>query len=271
MKKIIIILFLLLLITPVCSAQEENIIEPGAESEIEAPQDTEVLPQEESAEVDNIFTNDPQSNIELQGYLEYSEPTEDTIYLDNPNYKSSLKLKAPPRIDAASLIPSKIKQSPYSDPRRLGIASKFSDLEYSIAPVSTSFGGKSGKFSVGTVYNSSLDSSQLNFSTGVFTKYDGKYVALKTTFAKSTKNYFETNSDKIYFAPEFKITKKLSILNVAQFDVMQPTRKNTVVLRYSPSFKGFADDVQFEVGAGQSFSENTQVNSTLEFSTKFKL
>lgn len=270
MKKIIIIFLLLIFNTPISLAQEETAQSQISEN-IETVEVEPVVAESENEEIDNIFTNDPQSNIALQGYLEYTDVQEDSILLEDDSYKNSLNLKAPPRINAASLIPSKLKQSPHLVDRRLETASKFSDLEYSIAPISSSFEGKAGKFSMGTMYNSSLSGAQLSYATGMFAKYNGKYVALTTAFSKNTKSTFDAYSDKVYFAPELKLTKKFSIVNISQFDVMQPRSQSKVVLRYKPTFNGFADDVQFELGAGQSFAENKPINSSVEFSTKFKL
>lgn len=288
MKKILLLATIVLILSSVCMAEETFTAESEentAAIEQTTPDTTEVegLSQEHmdteeisldnaapEEEDENIFTNDPQTNMELQGFLEYTEP-ENAVFLEDTAYKSSLNLKAPSKIGSKSFIPSKMKQSQYLNQRSLEAASKFSNVEYMMAPVSTSFKANAGNFSIGTMYDSSLDSTQLSYTTGIFTKYDGKYFAITTAFSKNAKTSSDTYSDKIYFAPELKITKRLSLLDIMQTDVMQTTKKNEVVLRYSPPLKKYADDVQFELGAGQSFSEDKQINSTLRFSTKFRL
>ena len=154
---------------------------------------------------------------------------------------------------------------------RLEKASKFSTQEYSILPVSGSYSVKSGGMTFGTTYNSSMDSTGGNYSTGIFTKYDAKYFAFKTAFLKSTQGSYDSFNDKILFAPELKLTKRLSILDVIQTDMIQVSRRNEVVLRYSPPLKKYADEVELEIGAGQSFYESNFINSSLRFSTRFKL
>lgn len=250
MKKIVLIILMLILACPTVLAQQEEMQE------------------------DNIFVDDPETNIELQGYLEFNEADQDAIYLDEMKNASSLNLKAPTKMGAASIIPKQISQDPYiQSMREIGFAaSKFSNMEYSIAPVSAALTRQKGGFSVGTMYNSSLDdSSQINFSTGLYTKYDHKRFSLMAAASKQAKSQYDSYSDKIYFAPELKLTKRLSILDIMQATVLSDSKKHEIVLRYTPSIKGFSDDVQFELGAGQSFAADKLINTSIRFSTRFRL
>jgi len=237
-----------------------------------------------TGETDNIFTNDPQTNTELQGYLEYDDTSDETIYLDQqpessqntvylkaPANTNSLNINKTTKVGSKSLIPSSIKQTPMTNANRLESASKFSTQEYNFRPTSSSYSVKNGGISFGTTYDSGLDSAQSVYSTSIFTKYEGKYFAFMTAFTKSTNNGYTSYNDKLFFAPELKLTKRLSILDIMQTDMLQINKKNEVVLRYTPSFKKYADEVQLELGAGQSFYENNFVNSSVRFSTRFKL
>lgn len=275
MKKILIATLILLMPCSACFAEIQDVAAPLNASN--------QPPNQDSAETDNIFTNDPQSSSELQGYLEYDEVPDETIYLEeqpessqNTIYLKSAghsgpNLKSPTKFTATSLIPTGTKQIPMSTRNSLDSASKFSTQEYSIRPVSTSYSTKAGGFSFGTTYNSGIDSAQANYSTGIYTKYDGKYFSYTTAYSKSTNSSYDSYSDKIFFAPELKLTKRLSILDVIQTDTMQVNKKHELVLRYSPPIKKHADDVQFELGAGQSFHDNNYINSSVRFSTRFKL
>lgn len=236
-------------------------------------------------EVDNIFTNDPQTNVELHGYLEYDEVPQDTIYLESQEeetpanaiqleentYKANLNIKAPQKLGSKSLVSSKIKQTPAYNSKIMETASKFSTVEYNIQPVSSSYTTKKGNVSFGTTYDSGLSGARRTYSTGFFTRYDGKHYAMTSAFSKNIKSSYDEYNDKFYFAPELKITKRLSLVDVIQSDVMQVNKSNEVVLRYKPNFKNHADDVQFELGAGQSYYQNDYINSSVRFSTKFKL
>jgi hypothetical protein len=153
----------------------------------------------------------------------------------------------------------------------LSAASKFSSQEYAINPVSTSYVQKFGKFSFGTIYDSSLDSASVNYATSIFSKYEGKHFAFSTEFEKNTNLNNADFNDKIFIVPELKLTKRLSLLDVMQTDVNQINKKNEIVLRYTPHFKNYADDVQLEIGAGQTFYNDDYVKSSVRFSTKFKL
>ena len=256
MKKILLATLIVLLARPICLAEEIN----------------------------NIFTNDPQTNVELHGYLEYDEVPQDTIYLENQEeapqdliqlddnvHKASLKLKAPQRLDSKSLISNKIRQTPAYNSKTMEMASPYSTIEYGIKPVSSSYSTKKGNVSFGTTYDSSISGAQRNYSTGFFTKYEGKHYAMTSAFSKSTSSRYSDYSDTVYFAPELKITKRLSLLDVINTDVSQINRSNEVVLRYSSNFKKHADEVQFELGAGQSYYQNNYINSSVRFSTRFKL
>lgn len=236
-------------------------------------------------EINNIFTNDPQTQVELHGYLEYDEVPDETIYLepqeeetpqkaiklDGNIHKANLNINMPQKLGSKSLISSKIKQTPAYNSKIMETASKFSTFEYNIQPISSSYTTQKGSVSFGTTYDSGISGAQKTFSTGFFTRYDGKRFAMTTAYSKNTKASYDSYDDKIYFAPELKITKRLSLLDVIQSDVMQTDKSNEIVLRYKPNFKNYADDVQFELGAGQSFYKNDYINSSVRFSTKFKL
>lgn len=218
------------------------------------------------------------SDIELNGYLQYNQQGEEdvedsSIHLD-PVENRSVNFSKPKKLNSNDLFADfkKPSFSPIQDQENLeAAASKFSSQEYQINPVSTSYSKKIGRFSFGTMYDSYIDSAQVNYSTGLFSKYETKHFAVSTAFSKSTNSNYDTYNEKIYLIPEWKITKRLSLLDVMQTDVEQINKKNELVLRYTPHFKNHSDDVQFEVGAGQSYYDDNYVKSSVRFSTKFKL
>lgn len=255
MKKILLLLLILIIGIQPCFAQEEN-----------------------EEDIDSYFTEEPQvtQTPEFHGYLEYNEearqvePEQESIYLEPINVKS-INISQPKKIESKSLI-SNMKK-PVFDPiqDQLNAVSKFSSQEYNVKPISTSYGKKIGRMTFGTMYDSSLSGGAQSDTTGLFTKYDGKYFALSAAFSKSSNYNSADYSDKVYFAPELKLTKRLSLLDVMQTDVNQINKKNELVLRYTPHLKKYADDVQFELGAGQSYYDDSYVKSSVRFSTRFKL
>lgn len=253
MKKILLLVLILAFSMQICFADGEN---------------------EEN--IDTYFTETPEQTTQLDGYLEYNQNAEnqeqeiEAIRLD-PTKAPQIDFTKPKSFVSKSLISKNKKPTFQPMKEELGTASKFSTPEYDINPVSTSFIKKFGKFSVGTTYGSSLSSARQNYSTGVFTKYEGKHFAISSAFSKNTNSNYDSYSDSLSLAPEFKITKRLSLLDVMHTDVTQINKSNEVVLRYTPHFKKYADDIQFEIGAGQSFYQDTYVDSSVRFSTKFKL
>lgn len=231
---------------------------------------------DENEDINSYFTDDDSQtqNVELHGFVEYNQqpqqPEQESVYLE-PVEQKKVNFTQPQKIEAQSLLPSVKKPTfqPLND--KLESASQFSAQANSIKPINTAYSRKYGKFSFGTMYDSSIDSASVNFSTGIFSKYEGKHFALSTAFAKDTYINGDSFNDKIYITPELKLTKHLSFLDVMQTDVNQINKQNDVVLRYSPSFKKFADDIMLEVGAGQTYYQDSYVSSQIHFSTRFKL
>lgn len=232
-------------------------------------------------DIDSYFTEEPEQTTELQGHLEYDQPQpsdeqeqdleRNAIRLEAPENYNAINITKPQKIESKSLISGAKKPTFQPIQDEFETASKFSAQEYDIKPVSTRYSRKFGKFSFGTMYDSSLGSAQVNYSTGLFTKYEGKHFALSTAFSKNTNCNYDSYSDKFFIIPELKLTRRLSLLDVMQTDVNQINKSNELVLRYTPHFKKHPDDVQFEFGAGQSFYEDTYINSSVRFSTKFRL
>lgn len=254
MKKILLLLLILILGCQTCLALEET-----------------------EEDVDSYFSEEPQAvqTPELHGYLEYNqgsqtqEVEQESIYLKSNNIKN-INISQPRKIESKSLISNMKKPTLEPIQDKLNAVSRFASQEYNITPVSTSFGRKIGRMTFGTMYDSSLDSGTQSNTTGLFARYDGKHFALSTAFSKSANYNSADYNDKVYFAPELKLTKRLSLLDVMQTDVNQINKKNEVVLRYTPHLKKYADDVQFEVGAGQSYYDESYVKSSVRFSTRFK-
>lgn len=212
-------------------------------------------------------------SIELNGYVQYnSEPEEATAIHLEPVETKTINFSQPKKVDSST--PEGFRKPTFHpmETNALESASKFSTQEYDISPVSTSYDRKLGRFTFGTMYNSSLSSSAGNsYSTGLFSKYEGKHFALSAIYSKSTNSNYDSYNDKFSFAPELKLTKRLSLLDVMQTDVYRINTSNELVLRYTPHMKKYADDVQFELGAGQSYYDANYINSSIRFSTRFKL
>ncbi len=219
---------------------------------------------------ENTFNN---SDVRLEGFLQYNDVADDNeienaIYLDLEE-KKHLKFTEPYSYSyETSKLDKKVDFSPFN--AKMEAASKFSTQEYMISPVSQSLYRKNGKLTFGTAYNSYLDNAEINYQTGLFTKYDAKHFSLTAAISKDTGNDFSKYRDKVYIIPELKLTKRLSIVDVIQSDTDRLSSKNEIKLRYTPKFRQ-DNNLQFEMGIGQSYYENERTKSSLNFSTRIKL
>lgn len=248
MKKILSLLLIIFLGTQICLANEEG-----------------------EEDINSYFTEEPEQTTQLDGYVQYNqEPEEEAIQLDSTE-TAGINFTKPKSFGSKSMVSNAKKPTFHPIQDEFDTASKFSTQEYNIKPVSTTYSKKYGKFSFGTTYDSSLSSARANYSTGIFSKYEGKHFALSTVYSKRTNSNYDAFNDSFSIAPELKLTKRLSLLDIMQTDAMQLNKSNEVVLRYTPHFKKYADEVQLELGAGQSFYQDNYINSSVRFSTKFKI
>lgn len=208
---------------------------------------------------------------QLQGHLEYNENVEKSgsknIYLE-PEKRIFINISEPQSINSKTLKINKPNFDIFNSD--INQVSVFNRQEHAIRGL---YGGVSetyGKFTFGTEYNSFIDDAEMVYTTGVFTRIDGKRTALTLTARTETGNSYSSYSDKIVIAPELKLTKRLSLLDVAQTDMKQTTQKNEIVLRYNPKLRNNYNDLFLEVGAGQTYREQNFVKSSLRFSTRFK-
>ena len=252
MKKFLLVLVLILLNMQICYSQNEVI-----------------------DNINNSFIDETQP-AEIEGFVEYTEALEEekddnSIYLDSTDVFKRINFSKPKTIGANSLgAKSKdLSFKPFQE--KMDAASRFAGQEYNIRSTSSSYSKNFGNFSFGTTYDSYLYSAGVNYSTGFFTKYEGKHFALSTAFSKYTNSNYDSYSDYFFIAPELKLTKRLSFLDVMMTDVSQIYKKNELVLRYKPNFGRHKDNIQLELGAGQYFFEDNYYKSALRFSTRFKL
>lgn len=281
MKKITLLLLITIFAAQFCFAEELQTTQATKPAQTEQTSQTE---QEETYEEITSYFNSEQAPGQESGqeqttvfeaHLEYNqnmaEQEEIPIELDDTSECNAINISKPQNIKSKSLLSdSKLPTfQPIQD--NLKSASKFSSQEYNIKSFSTDYSRKFGRFSVGTLYNSSLSKATTGHSTALFARYDGKHAAFSMGFTKSTNNQQDSFSDSFFIAPELKITNRLSLVDIIETDVYQINKSNELVLRYTPHFKKYADGVQFELGAGQSFYEDNFIKSSVRFSTKFKL
>lgn len=200
-------------------------------------------------------------DVYVKGYAEYEESA-DAIYLTDENNNFVLNLRVPQKFESKKLVDSKkVKSNRYF--------SNYNSEEYSIAPQSLMAVEKHGGFSYGTLFNSGIDTSQLERSTTLFTRYEAKRFSLSSAYKKNNLTAYGLNTDNFYIAPELKLSKIFTVSEVLSTDVTRNRRKGELVLTVNPAKN---DSVLFEVGAGTTYDMNNDRSwSQVRFSTKFKL
>ena len=202
----------------------------------------------------------------LKGYINYFD-NENAITLDNFSSATRLKLSSPREysvFNTSALKKISIPNSAFAE----SIYSRSGNIEYNIAPVDASSSVKIGSFLFGTEYNESIDTSDLGFTTSVFTKYDTKYFSIKYAYNKNSGVSYSTVIDKFTLTPELKFNKYISIKDNFTSDITRNRSKNELVL----SLKPMRDDrLKFELGAGQTYDQSKAlIKSEVKFSTQFK-
>lgn len=203
----------------------------------------------------------------LEGNVTFDDDS--AIYLDKEIERPALNIKPP-----NTIIP--VYTPTLSDKRirersALATASKLTGEEYYITPTFNYVSEQAGHFSYGTFYGASIDSAQMTYSTSLFTRYDAKRCALTGTVSTDTQSIDGSYRSMLGIAPELKLTKSLALRDTVKTYMGVPIKKNSISLIYTPQLKKYIDSLRFELGLSQTFYETGHSNSSVEFSTKFKL
>lgn len=220
---------------------------------------------EDSASGDEFEEEIPLSlnDTQLKGYLEYTEDA-DAIFLKDEDQNLVLNLRVPQKFDTVSASNVKLPMTTFAK----NVYARSGDISYNIAPINTGAVARKGNFSIGTSYNESIDTSDLGFTTSLYTKYDRKYFSVSSAYNKESGVAYSTVVDKFSFTPELKLNKYISIKDVLTSDITRNRKENSLILSIKPTQD---DRVRFEFGAGQTFDENKNIiKSSVKFSTQFK-
>ena len=247
-------------------AKNEETQQDIVSDDVTADTSTEIAAEDE--ENDSEYEIDDMYSDVLKGYAVFNEDEEDTISLeDDIKDFQELNIK----------LPGKIKGSNYtatskSLPIHSSLYSKYSAPEYSIAPLSSTNYRTKGAFSAGTMYNQGIDYAELEQSTGVFSRYENKYFAISTAYAKTVNTTNNNYNDNFYFSPEFKLNQYFTLKEILSADITRNRKKAEVVLSINPFGKKDPDRLLFEFGANATYDDtNALLKNQVKFSTQFKL
>ena len=203
----------------------------------------------------------------LKGYAEYIEGADDILYMDNYQ-KLSLNIKSPEKISSKNLLDGKTQYSGSN----YNLISKFKSDEYSISPDNRNFMLQEGNWTYGTSFGSEISTSQLERSTGLFTKYENKYFALSSNYNKNNMTTAQIQTDNVSVTPEFKFNNYISIKDVLSKDMTRNRRSSELIFSINPLGAKDKDRMRLNFGAKQTYDENTgNTWSQLNFTTNFKL
>jgi hypothetical protein len=244
------------------SSTPEDITSDDVTADTSAPEEEEIVEEEsEDYELSDMYTD------VLQGYAVYDEEELVSLEDDIKDFQE-LNIKTPSRVEAIK----------FNNAQKISIFdynkySKFNNMEYSIAPVSTknskSFGGG---FSAGTTYFQGIDYSELEQSTGVFSRYDSKYFAISTSYAKTVNSTNNNYNDNFYFSPELKINQYFTLKETLSADITKNRKKAEVVLSINPFGFKDSDRLRFDIGVNATYDDtNTLLKNQFKFSTNIKM
>lgn len=211
----------------------------------------------------------------LKGYTEFAEGAEDVLYMDDYT-KFTLDIRTPQMIANEHNMLFKAGDR-VIDKKLSSSFSKFKAEEYRVSSNSTkfedSYANKYGKWSYGTTFDTeSTTLGQLENTTSLFTKYDSKYFALKSSYKKNNMTVSQIQTDNFSVVPELKFNNIFSIQEVLSADITRNRRSGEFVLSVNPLGNRDIDRVKLQVGAKTTQDLNSgRTWSQLEFSTKFKL
>lgn len=208
--------------------------------------------------------------IKLQGQIEYDDNPVETIYLDENIEKPQVNI--PQRTLTLPVGVLNITSNANTSRSALARAMVNRNSLGDILPLAGSVTEKMGGFSYGQTWEQELSYSQMEDTTAFFLRYDApKYLSLTTSIRQSTNQDLGNQYNTLRVAPEWHITKNLTLKDSFTNYMNLPKNKNAVTLIYTPAMQKYADSLKFELEVAQSYYRNGRQSSAVSFSTGFKL
>lgn len=208
--------------------------------------------------------------IKLQGQIQYDDNPVETIYLDENIEKPQVNI--PQR--SLTLPVGIINITSNANTTRSALARSSVNRRSlgDILPLAGSVTEKVGGFSYGQTWEQELSYSQMEDTTAFFLRYDTpKYLSLTTSIRQSTNQDLGNQYNTLRVAPEWHLTKNLTLKDSFTSYMNLPKNKNAVTLIYTPSLQKYAESLKFELEVAESYYRNGQRSSAVSFSTGFKL
>lgn len=265
MRRVFLIILVLCFCIPVFAEEQTEDVKLPNIFIWTLPEEKNVSPDDitSSNEEEEVSTVPEPEDINALDYEQYVDAA-DVVYLKDEENNFVLNLTVPQKFESKNIVDTKKIQ-----PKSRKTYSMYSNEEYSIAPQSVQSVEKHGNFSLGTLYNTGIDNSQLECSTTLFTRYEREHFAISSAFKKNNLTTYGLNTDNFYIAPELKLNKMFSFSPVLSTDITRNRRKGEFVLSVNP----LKDDrMKLEFGAGTTYDINNDRSwSQIRFNTKFQL
>lgn len=272
MKRLVLLLSIFLLCMPVSALE---IVQPKAVQSIHyvipADNEKQTIENKNEKESDDLcFPNE----VELKGSVIYNESTQRAkeIVLDQTVERPHINLKTPQMIIPVKDEKIFAKGIDIYQRSAISTATRITGEEYSVKPIWSYLNEQYGNFSYGTIYSSGIDTSQLQTTMNLYTRYDFKYFAITGAVGTNESNVEGTRDEKtLQLAPEIKLSKSFVIRDTIQAYVNENYKKNKISLIYTPQWKKHPDMLRFELGFSNTYYTGGRVRSAVEFSTRIRL
>lgn len=239
MREIILVILMLFIFTPSVYAKNKN--PDGYIPNVfiyEIPDEEE----EEHPVVQEIGNTDLKTNTAvktpvLKTEIQYFDNL-DVVSLDKTANSKKINISQPQKISASSLkdynkkleankaarVSNKVVQAAYRGDEESWIAGNYKGIEE-----------KYKDFTFGTNFSSEVSSlSSLEYSSGLFSKYQKKNFSLKTQVYKEQVATYGLTTNNVSIAPEVRLNKALAIKNVLKADLTRQRKTAQLILLLTP-------------------------------------
>lgn len=277
MRELVLIIFLLVFFSPSVFAEKSKNPDGYIPNVFiyEIPEEDESTTNNEELGNMELNTNTSVKTPVLKTEIQYFDNL-DVVSLDKTENSKKINISKPQKISASSLkdynkkleankaarVSNKVVQASYRGDEESLISGNYKGVEESL-----------GNFSFGTNYSSEVSSlSNLEYSSGLFTKYQKKNFSLNTKFTKEQVATYGLTTNNISVEPEYRLNRALAIRNVLKADLTRERKTAQLILLLTPfAYKG-NDRFNLELGAGQTYDDtNALMRTKFEFSTRLEL
>lgn len=215
--------------------------------------------------IDNFVPENEALN--LKGRIEFNENGE-ILLNDEDTDKNEIKLSLPKAVKATSL--SEVNSSKTTVADKQAKISDFYSTFWSKSEQSVLNSKRNGCLSYGSYFENVISDTQMEYRTKFYTRYDTKKFALTTALGQD--QYITSGNflNYFYITPEYKLKHGFVLKDAFKISTIG-RRKNEIILQYNPKTKTLENNLNFELGVGQTTYESNRSVYHFKFATTFRL